>query len=140
MADFSTLSTNHKLFGHENEATSASRTDITTESTCRYDKRTHEILDKFLRFGKVSAYFQPIHKYYKNICYLNSTRIGVNTECCDRFIKEKNKRQVTVEFTYDNKKETYNVCAKMPVLATQNMKDKGIFNTMEFVIEDISNN
>ena len=28
----------------------------------------------------------------------------------------------------------------MPVLATQNMKDKRIFNTMEFVIEDINNN
>ena len=64
------------------------------ESTCRYDKQTHEILDKFLRFGKVSAYFQPIDKYYKNICYLNSKRIRVNTECCDRLIKEKNKRQV----------------------------------------------
>ena len=88
----------------------------------------------------MSAYFQPIDKCYKNICYLNSTRIRVNTECCDRFIKEMNKRQVTVEFTYDNKKETCNVCANMPVLATQNMKDKGIFNTMEFVIEDISNN
>ena len=76
------------------------------ESTCRYDKRTHEILDKFLRFGKVSAYFQPIDKYYMNICYLNSTRIRVNTECCDRCIKEKNKRQVMVEFTYDNNQRT----------------------------------
>ena len=110
------------------------------ESTCRCGKQTYKMLDKFLRYGKVSAYFQPIDKYYKNICYLNSTRIRVNTECCDRFIKEMNKRQVAVEFTYDNKKETYNVCDKMPVLATQNMKDKEIFNTIEFVTEDISNN
>ena len=107
------------------------------ESTCKYDKQTHEILNKFLRYGKLSAYFKRIDKYYKNICYLNSMRIKVNTECCDRFIKEKNKRPTTVKFTYNNKKETSNVCAKMPVLATQNIKNKGIFNMMEFVIEDI---
>ena len=107
------------------------------ESTCRYDKQTHEILSKFLRYGKVSAYFKPIDKYYKNICYLNSTRIKVNTECCDRFVGEKNKRPTTVKFPYNNKKETYNVCAKMPALPTQNIKNKGIFNTMEFVIEDL---
>ena len=29
------------------------------------------------------------------------------------------------------------MCTNMPVLATQNLKDKEIFNTMEFVIEDI---
>ena len=61
-------------------------------------------------------------------------------ECCERFIKKMNKRYTTVEFVYNNKKETYNICEKMPVLATQNMKDKDIFNTMEFVIEGISNN
>ena len=91
-------------------------------------------------YGKVSAYFEPVNnKLYKIICYLNSTHIKVNTECCDRFIEEKNKIPTTVKFTYNNKKEIY-VCTKMPILATQNMKDKGIFNTMEFVIEDIKQN
>lgn len=33
---------------------------------------------------------------------------------------------VTVDFKYDNKKETYNVCTDMPVLATTNIKDKHI--------------
>ena len=108
------------------------------EKTCRYDKQTHDILNKSLRYGKVSAYFEPINnEFYKNICYLNSTRIKVNRECCDRFIEENNKRSCEVKFTYNNKRETYYVCTKMPVLATQNMKDKGIHNTMEFVIEDI---
>ena len=73
------------------------------EKPCRYDKQTHEILNKFLRYGKVSAYFKPINnKYYKNICYLNSTRLKVNTERFDRFIEEKNKRPTTVNFTYNN--------------------------------------
>ena len=95
-------------------------------------------MTKFLRYGKVSAYFEPINNdLYKNICYLNSTRKKVNSECWNRFIEVNNKIPYTVKFTYNNKRETYNVCTNMPVLATQNLKDKEIFNTMEFVIEDI---
>ena len=110
------------------------------EKSCRYDKQTHEMLKKFLKHGKVSVYFQPIDKkLFKNICYLNSTRIKVNSDCCDRFIKEKNKRYETIDFKYNGKKESYKVCKGMPILATQNIKDKNIFNTMEFVIEDMNN-
>ena len=32
------------------------------EKSCRYDKQTHKMLDKFLKDGKVSAYFNPIDK------------------------------------------------------------------------------
>ena len=109
------------------------------EKSCRYDKRTHEMLKTFLKHGKISTYFQPIdQKLYKNICYLNSTRIKVNTDCCNQFTKDK--RYETVEFNYDNKKETYKVCQNMPVLATMNIKDKKIVNTMEFKIEEIEGN
>ena len=109
------------------------------EKTCRYDKQTHNMLSTFLKHGKVSAHFQAIDKkLYKNICYLNSTRIKVNPECCNQFTK--GKRYVTIDFKYDNKKETYRVCKNMPILATDNIKDKEIFNTMEFVIEDIKDN
>ena len=108
------------------------------EKSCRYDKQTHTMLDKFLKYGKVSAYFQPIEKLYKNICYLNSTRITVNTDCCDRFVK--GKRYETIDFKYNGKKETYKVCKDMPMLATQNLKDKDIFNTMEFVVEELNDN
>lgn len=109
------------------------------QKSCRYDKITHDMLSKFLKTGKISTYFEPISKYYKNICYLNSTRAKVTYECCERFIKENNKKYKTIEFKYNNKKETYNICEKMPVLATQNIKDKEIFNTMEFIIEEIKN-
>ena len=53
------------------------------EKSCRYDIQTHTMLDKFLKYGKVSAYFKPIETLYKNMCYLNSTRMKVNTESCD---------------------------------------------------------
>ena len=109
------------------------------EKSCRYDKPTHEMLKTFLKHGKISIYFNPVNnQLYKNICYLNKTRIKVNTECCNRFTH--GKMYVTVDFKYDNKKETYNVCTDMPVLATTNIKDKHIFNTMEFKIEDIKEN
>ena len=92
------------------------------EKSCRYDKKTHEMLYKFLKYGKISTFFQPIDKFYKNICYLNSTRIKINTECCDRFTKDK--KYVTVDFKYNKKKETYKVCESMPILATQTTKTK----------------
>ena len=43
-------------------------------------------------------------KFYKNICYLNSTRRKITHDCCERFIKEFSKRFVPIEFKYDNKK------------------------------------
>ena len=110
------------------------------EKTGTYDKQTNEMLAKFLKHGKVSAYFQAVDKKLnKNICYLNTARISwVNTECCNKFTK--GKRYITVDFKYDKKKETYRECKNMQVLATQNIKDKNIFNTMEFAIEEINDN
>ena len=63
---------------------------------------------------------------------MNSTRIKVTTECCDRLDVLKK-----VNFLYNNKRETYNVCVGIPVLATKNIKDEEIFNTMQFKIDDI---
>ena len=109
------------------------------EKSCRYDKQTHSMLKNVLKHGKISTFFQPIDKrLYKNICYLNSTRIQVNEECCNRFTN--GKKYETVEFNYNNKKETYRVCEDMPILATQNNKNTKIFNTMEFLVEEIKDN
>ena len=107
------------------------------EDSCRYDIKTHQILQTFLKHGKVSAHFQSINnKLLKNICYLNSTRIEVNTICCDIFTKDE--EHVTVNFKYDGRRESYKVCQKMPILATTNIKERRVFNTMEFEIEEIS--
>ena len=46
-------------------------------------------------------------------------------------------KYVTVDFKYDGKKETYDLCIGMPVIATTNIKDQNIYNTMEFVIEEL---
>ena len=106
------------------------------EETGRYDKKTHEILYTFLKHGKVSYHFPLINqKCYKNICYLNDTRIKVNTMCCNNFIE--GKKYELVKFKYNGKIEEYKVCIGTPILATTNNKEKNIYNTMEFTIEDI---
>ena len=105
------------------------------EGSCRYDRDTHNMLSTFLTHGKVSAHFEPIGNYYKNICFLNSTRRIVNENCCERFTEDKN--FVKVMFRYNGGRELYRVCVGMPMIATQNLKDENIFNTMAFELEDI---
>ena len=106
------------------------------EELNRYDKHTQEILCKFLKHGKLSFHFPHVDReYYKNICYLNKTRIEVNTACCDKFVE--GKKYETVKFKYNGGTEVYKVCLGMTVYATTNIKDKEIYNTMEFEIEGI---
>ena len=105
------------------------------ESSCRYDNETHRMLATLLKHGKVSAHFEPVGKYYKNICFLNATRKNVNYSCCESFTE--GKEFVSVMFRYNGGRESYKVCIGMPLLATQNLKDEVIFNTMEFKLEDI---
>ena len=40
----------------------------------------------------------------------------------------------TVKFHYENEKEEYQVCEKMPIIATTKMKEKNIYNAMELNI------
>ena len=106
------------------------------EEKNRYDKKTQEVLCKFLKYGKVSYHFPHVKReYYKNICYLNKTRIEVNTACCDRFVE--GKQYETVKFKYNGGTEMYKVCRGMSVFATTNIKNMEIYNTMEFAIEGI---
>lgn len=101
----------------------------------RYDIKTKDMLMKFLETGKVTAKFADREPLYKNICYLNSTRQNVTRDCCERFIVDKTCYEVT--FIYDGNKETYPVCAGMPVLATTNLKTEEIYHMMEFHVEQI---
>ena len=105
------------------------------EESCRYDRKTHKILATFLKHGKVAGYFEPIGNFYKNICFKNTTRKAVNERCCDKSVKGKD--FMTVQFKYNGGRESYKICKEMPLLATQNLKDDGVFNTMEFKLEDI---
>ena len=96
------------------------------------------MLTKFLKYNRVSNYFNSIdNTLYKNICYLNSTRIKINNICCENFIKENKLKYITIDFKYNSKTEKYNVCKNMPVIASINIKSQNVFNTMEFIIEDI---
>ena len=116
----------------------------------RYDEKTKNILDFFLKKGHIAKLkkdkngkcftttkriFNPLTKSYRNICYLNKTRKVINKECCERFIKKyKPKIVKKVKFHYEQESEMYSICEKMPIIATKNLKDKNIYNTMEFII------
>ena len=47
------------------------------------------MLTTFFTTGKVKGVFGPIGHYYKNICYLNSTRKRVTKKCCGEYTKDK---------------------------------------------------
>lgn len=105
------------------------------EGCVRYDIKTRDMLTKFLETGKLAAKFADRKPLFKNICYLNSTRQKVTKECCDRFTEGKQSHDV--EFIYDGKKELCPVCARMLMLATNNLKSDEIYNMMEFEIKSI---
>ena len=92
----------------------------------RYDSQTRDLLAKFLKSGTVDHKFEPRIPSYYNICYLNSTRKKVTEKCCDRFVENQNYHDV--DFKYQGVLECYKVCTGMPMLVTQNLKDKDLFN------------
>ena len=71
-----------------------------------------------------------------NICYYNSTSIGVNkmssNASCD------GKRSINVNFSYNGKKELYKVYSGTPVICIDNMKDREMFNSQIFTVKRIS--
>lgn len=103
------------------------------EESARYDNDTRIVLERFLKYKNICHKFEPIGKYYKNICWLNETRRKVTEDCCNRFVKDKKHYEVNFKFKSQIKK--YKVCNTMPVIATQNMKPKNMFNMMEFKLK-----
>ena len=102
----------------------------------QYDDKMNHLLDEFLKSGMTKHIFKPINaNIMKHICYLNKTRRKINNKCCDMFIKGKDYQEI--RFIYSNKSEIYKVYSGMPIIATRNMKEHGIFNMMEFEIDKI---
>lgn len=49
-------------------------------------------------------------------------------------------KKETIDLKYDGKTEKYKLCVGTPITATQNIKDKQMFSTMEFIVQDIKHN
>lgn len=96
------------------------------------------MLNNFLKYKNLRHKFQPIGNYYKNICWLNDTQRKVTEDCCNRFVE--NKDSYDIDFQYKSRIEKYKVCENMPLIATQNMKNRDMFNMMEFKIKTINEN
>ena len=102
------------------------------EESARYDNKTHDMLTHFLKTGQLKETLDGYVGSYVNICYLNSTRIEVNKMCADNFTKGKKHRNIG--FVYNGKTETYRVCAGTPVICTDNLKERGMFNSQRYTI------
>ena len=102
------------------------------EGSARYDNNTRIMLNNLLKYKNVKHKFQPICNYCKNICWLNDTRRAVIKDCRNKYVE--NERSCEINFKYKSQVEKYKVCIGMPVIATQNMKKRDMFNMMEFSI------
>ena len=100
------------------------------EASARYDAKTHEILMAFLRTGKITSELNAIVECDRNICYYNATRIKVNKMRAEKFIIGKKNYEIKV-----SPKETYKVCAGMPVICTTNIKEHAMYNSEQYIIE-----
>ena len=49
-----------QLLAFENNTKNVPKSLQYIEKSCRYDKVTHKILDTFLKYGKISSWFEPI--------------------------------------------------------------------------------
>lgn len=77
------------------------------EGCGRYDKGTYDMLQEFLKTGKINKYIEKPGEFNTNVCYLNKTRIDFNNHCCKKFIE--GKQFVEVNFLYNNNREKYPV-------------------------------
>ena len=92
------------------------------EEYARYDPQTRDLLTKILRSSSIKHQFEPAVDSYHNICYLNKTRLHVTQECCDRFTE--NLEYYEIDFKYQGHREKYRVSNGMPMLVTQNIRNK----------------
>ena len=69
---------------------------------------------------------------------MNKTRRRVTQECCDKYTE--NLDYEKVNFKYQGRGEKYKVAARMPMLVTQNMRNKDMFNMQQFGTDKIEEN
>ena len=105
------------------------------EEYARYDQQTRDLLTKFLKSGTIKHQFQPPKDSYHNIWYLNKTRRHVTQECCNRFTE--NLEYYEIDFKYQGHRGKYKVAVGMPMLVTQNMRNKDMFNMEQYNIDSI---
>ena len=110
------------------------------EEYARYDPQTRNLLTKFLKSGSIKHQFEPPVDSYHNICYLNKTRRQVKQEWkqTDRFTE--NKEYYEIDFKYQGHSEKYKVTVGMPMIVTQNMRNKDMFNMEQYNIDSINEN
>lgn len=85
--------------------------------------------------------FRPKQKTYLNIAYTHNTRIRVNNECMERYIKQHNKQVIYIPKDEKNEKtQDVKLCQGMPIIAHKTNKKLDIMNSEKFTIKQIDTN
>lgn len=117
------------------------------DGCCRFDNELLNKSQKFLKDNIIPEGFKKVNEnLYKNICYTNKKRQEIIKDRCTKFINEKGLKGIKLNcyFHYDNKKkqdrkEEYEFCDEMPIIATQNIEYANIYNSEQYTIDKIEN-
>ena len=85
-----------------------------------------------------TSMFPRIEKTYLNIAYTHKTRIRVNDECMERFIREnKCPYKLLNKLAYNPKTQNIKLAVGMPVVAHTTNKKLNILNSEKFIVTQI---
>lgn len=106
----------------------------------RFDNELKGVAEMLLYNGIVGKETKPIDStLFQNICYTNKKRVMVNTACCLKFSQGKDKYNIDCHFNDNGNMviESYIICEKMPIIATQNIDGCKIINSNVYQIDKI---
>jgi hypothetical protein len=92
--------------------------------------------------------FPLIDNTYLNLSYKHSTRIRVNNECQERYLKEYKKPILVIPKTEDEKTQNVKLCEGMPIICRRTHKKKNkkkddkfyVLNSEKFIVKKIEGN
>lgn len=106
--------------------------------TCRRANR--ELYDLCCDVNSINTErFPPVEKTYLNLAYTHRTRINVNRECMERYLKNYKLTTVYIPRNIHNPKtQNVNLAKGMPIIAHKTDKPKSIINSQTFIITQVS--
>jgi ATP-dependent exoDNAse (exonuclease V) alpha subunit len=83
--------------------------------------------------------FMQTEPTYLNLAYTHNTRIRINHQCMERYIKEYNKKYVSLYKCKSNPKtQNLKLCEGMPVITHTTNKKLRILNSERYIIQEIT--
>ena len=108
-------------------------------TSSRYNFESYIILKNFLKYNTIyNKTFKSIDlDLDTNLCYLNKTRIIVNTNYIKNYILKNNCKTILCNFHYNNSNESYPVFESMKLICIRTDRKYDIYNSMEYKLSSI---